>query len=286
LTKLLIDGDVIAFVAAAAAQKVYMDAFGIVQPFAHRQEGEAICDNLIGGLLSGFSTDNFEVYLSDPHANWRKEVMPSYKANRVEDWAGQTRPLLLPYMKGYLTDKYKAVFWPELEADDVLGILSTADDSGESIICGKDKDFKTIPGRYHRLKDFDSKGKPVVNEITKWQATRFHLYQTLKGDPVDGYPGCPGIGDTRAEEVLDHPVVLTPQPGVKTSGKNKGDPTVKWVSEPTTDLWAMVVSQYRKAGQSEKEALLNARVANILHNDQYDRETKEITLWTPSRIRL
>jgi DNA polymerase-1 len=48
----------------------------------------------------------------------------------------------------------------------------------------------------------------------------------------------------------------------------------------------MVVSQYRKAGQSEKEALLNARVANILHNDQYDRETKEITLWTPSRIRL
>lgn len=281
---LLIDGDVIAFTAAAAAQKVYEDRFGIIQPFVHRQEAEAIADNLIGGLLSGFSTESFEVHLSDPKQNWRKDIMPTYKGNRAEDFAGQVRPLALPHIKDYLVTKYGAAFWPELEADDSLAIRSTEPHEGDRIICGKDKDFKTVPGKYHRLKDFDAKGNPLVNEITPWQATRFHLFQTLKGDPTDGYPGCPGMGDTRANELLDHPVMLRATHGVKTSGKNKGDPTVKWVSEPTTDLWEAVVTHYKKAGLTEDDALLNARVANILHADQYG-EDRTITLWTPDRIK-
>lgn len=280
---LLIDADVVAFTAASAAQHIYEDSFGYVQPFANKAEGEAIVDNMVIGLELAFKSTHMRFVLSDPKLNWRNDVWPGYKSNRKDS----IRPLLLDHLKQYLRDKYLAEHWPELEADDVLGILNTEPQAyvGKRIIVARDKDMKTIPGLYHRLKDFDQKGKPVVQEITPWEAQRFHVYQTLKGDMTDGYGGCPGIGDTRAQELLDNPVMLRRTEGVITRGPRKGETTDRWVSEPTTDLWAMIVSHYRKAGQTEKDALITARLANILHHDQYDRQTQTITLWDPSRLK-
>lgn len=285
---LLIDGDVIAFRAAAAAQKIYEDRFGWVQPFAHRAEGEAIVDNLMFNLEVGFKSTHMRVALSDPNDNWRKGVYPAYKWNRKLGFVGDgVRPLLLDILKQYLRDKYQAFHWESLEADDVLGILNTEpqDYPGKRILVGNDKDFKTIPGSYHRIGTLDAKGQPLVEEITEWEATRFHMMQTLMGDAVDGYAGCPGIGKTRAEEFLNKPTLLTPTHGVKTSGKNKGEATIKWVSEPTRDYWAGIVSHYKKGGQGEREALVTARLAHILRHEDYNRETQEIRLWTPDKLR-
>lgn len=283
---LLIDGDVVAFTAASAAQHIHEDGFGFVQPFANRHEGEAIADNIIIGLEQLFSATHFKVVLTDPVENWRRGIWSAYKQNRAKNF----RPLLLDKLKDYLRAKYGAFHWDSLEADDVLGILSTAPGEDKRILIGKDKDYLTVPGFYHRLRDLDAKGKPVVKEVTPWEAQRYHLLQTLMGDQVDGYPGCPGIGAKRANELLDNPVLLTPQAGVKTRGVNKGESTTKWVAEPTRNLWAMVVSHYRKgmdAGpqEAEKAALVSARLAYILHHEDYDRETQSIRLWTPEKLR-
>lgn len=214
-TKLLIDGDVIAFTAASAVQKIHIDSFGFAQPFANVAEGEAVVDNMLYGLQTLLKSKDYVVILSDPKNNFRFEVFPGYKRSRVEPFAGAVRPLLLTHLKQYLRDNYDAFHWDSLEADDVLGILSTEPQEEERrIICGKDKDFKTIPGLYHKLKDVTPGGKPVVLEVTPWEATRFHMWQTLKGDMTDGYPGCPGIGDKRAEELLDAPVLVVPQRGL------------------------------------------------------------------------
>lgn len=292
---LLIDGDVVAFTAASAVQRIHEDEFGFVQPFASRREGEAVLDNIMVGLEMDFRSTHIRVALTDPKENWRHGVFAGYKGNRKETF----RPLLLDILKQYLRDKYGAVHWPSLEADDVLGIWNTEPQQypGKRILVGKDKDFLTVPGLYHRLKDFDLKGKPVVREVTDWEAQRFHIWQTLAGDAVDGYPGCPNIGKTRATELVDHPVRLLPSEGVITRGPNKGNSTTKWVAEPTRDLWAMVVSHYRKgmtgAGNTtpvpeataEAAAMVTARLAHILVHGDYDKETESITLWTPDRIR-
>ena len=45
--------------------------------------------------------------------------------------------------------------------------------------------------------------------------------------------------------------------------------------------WNTVVDAYTKAGQTEEEALLNARLAYILQNKDYDITKKEIKLWLP-----
>lgn len=279
---LLIDGDVIAFTAASAVQKTHEDSFGFVTPWASRIEGQFVVDSMMCNLEIDFKATHIRVALTDPEVNWRRSIFPAYKANRTGP-----RPLLLDILKQYLRDKYGAFHWPELEADDVLGILNTEPQAydGKRILVGNDKDFLTVPGFYHRLKDYNGSGKPVVREVTPWEAQRFHIKQTLMGDATDGYPGCPLIGKTRAEELLESPVLLRPTHGVITRGINKGNSVTRWVSEPTNDLWAMVVTHYQKGEQGETEALVNARLAHILRHEDYNRETGAITLWTPDRIK-
>lgn len=283
-TRLLIDGDIIAFVSAAAVQHNLIDDFGYASPFAYTKEGEATVENMLWSLKTQLEADEMVVVLSDPEDNWRRAVDPNYKTNRV----GQ-RPLLLDYLKQYLRDNHGAWHYPSLEADDTLSVLATTPQQGElfkQIVVGRDKDFKSIPGFHHAWKqDVDAKGKMLVREVSQWEADRFHLIQSLAGDRIDGFSGCPGIGMDRAAAIIDNPVRLVPKEGVKTRGVNKGEAVTRWMSEPTLDYWACIVSHYRKQGLTEQDALVTARLARLLRYGEYNPETQEITLWTPEMLR-
>lgn len=319
-THLLIDGDIIAFVAAAAAQAVFVDEAGWTMPMANQTQGEVIAENMLWSLKAGLMADSFEIILSDTTSNWRHSVDATYKTNRVGE-----RPLLLGHLKSYLKEKYNATTWAGLEADDVLGILATQPrehrqqtEDGETvggdrswgnggasispdtrvIVVGRDKDFKSIPGLHHSWKqDVDADGNMLVREVSQWQADRFHLIQSLSGDHVDGFSGCPGIGMDRAASIIDSPTRLVPSVGVKTRGVNKGEAVTRWVGEPTQDYWACIVSHYQKAmttpmhkgscewAYAEQAALTTARLARILRHGEYDKETETVHLWEPKMIR-
>lgn len=305
-THLLIDGDIIAFIAAARSQHTLEDEeSGWLLPIANKKEGEAAVENILYGLKVGLKADSFEVILSDHLDNWRYGVDPTYKTNRTGP-----RPQLLAYLKDYLRVEHDAYSWAGLEADDVLGVLMTMPGhcaqckakggEGRGLAClecpvrdarlicvGRDKDFKSIPGLHHSIRqDVDiNTGSMLVREVTQWEADRFHLIQCLAGDRVDGFDGCPGIGMTRAADIIDNPVLLVPKEGVKTRGVNKGEAVTKWMAEPTLDYWACIVSHYRKAGKTEDDALKTARMARILRYPEYDPETEVLTLWTPDMLR-
>lgn len=276
---LLVDGDVVAFICAAACQHVEVDIHGFIRPFAQVVEGEAAVDNTLHFLMDRLGATHMRVFLTDPESNWRHGVDPNYKAVRKD----LVRPLLLARLKDYLRVRYGAEHWAGLEADDVLGILATHPTAvpGDKIVVGRDKDFKTIPGKHHTLRDLDENGEPIVRTVTLAEADAFHMTQALAGDRVDGYAGCPGIGMERAARIVANPEVLTPEEGVVTRGPRKGERTTKWVATPTDDVWAAIVSQYRKAGLGEKDALRTARLARILRASDYDLQTARITLWTP-----
>lgn len=289
MTTLLIDADIIAFQAAAVCQEWVKMENGIWFQVADEVTGQCYIDNFIHDMQEALGADNVVCALSDRKANWRKDVLPSYKANRKDT----VPPVLRWEFCDYIEEQYETFIRPGLEGDDVLGILSTSQRiKGEKVIVSIDKDMKTIPGailNWNHANAAVAQGVlknvgQAIHIVTEEQADYFHLLQTLAGDPTDGYAGCPGIGMQTADEILrDTPHIVVPVESVVTRGPRKGEPQTKWVKqEGDYTPWQTIVSYYAKAGLTEEDALQQARVARICRASDYDFKRKEVRLWTPS----
>lgn len=153
------------------------------------------------------------------------------------------KPIVYPELKQWMLNNYGAQMEDKLEADDLLGILATR--TPGSIIVSPDKDMQCIPGKLYRQGE--------IMDISPMEANYFHMHQTLTGDPTDGYPGCPGVGAVTAKKIL------------------AGTPETWWTS---------VLQAYQKAGCTDDDALMNARMAYILRDENY--VNGEVKLWEPS----
>lgn len=250
-TTLLIDADIVAFKIASTAQRTFKfedDETGEVTECTQVDEWEEVAprlDELMQEYLTKTKADDLIICLSCPtEEGWRIGIYPEYKANR--DYS--KRPVYLSACKDYLAEHYRSYRKPTMEADDIMGILSTHPKlvPGKRIIVSEDKDLQTIPGwLWNPAKDT----KPRL--IAEEQADYFHLYQTLIGDTTDGYKGCPGIGPVKAEAIL----------------KEGG--------------WEAVVAAYERKGLKVDDALLQARVARICRATDYDFKKQEVILWNP-----
>ncbi len=125
---------------------------------------------------------------------FRRDVLPSYKANRDD----KEKPALMGELVAYVKAKFDCIEAPRLEADDVLGILGSApSDKYEVVMVSIDKDLKTIPGLL-----YNSQKKTLTR--TDEETANYHFFmQCLMGDSTDGYPGLPRCGPKRAALVLD-----------------------------------------------------------------------------------
>lgn len=211
--------------------------------------------------------------------NFRFDVLPTYKSNR----SGKRKPVGYRDFCEAIRKQHKdnEFYWPGVEGDDVLGILSGNPQLAgcdKVIIVSCDKDFYTIPGMFKRLSD----GSFKIS--TEAEADRYHMYQTLIGDNTDGYGGIPGIGDGAADPFLDNPQIHYQAFKTMKSGPRKGEEVPYWTTrepEPEETLWDCMVSLAAKQGMSEEELLQQARVARILRSSDWNYETKEPILWTP-----
>lgn len=181
-------------------------------------------------------------------ANWRKDVLKSYKENRSKN----RKPVLLKRLKEWVLETYpECQMIPRLEGDDVMGIRATCGKKHTYIMASIDKDMKTVPGTHY---NFD---KGTTFKVTPKEAEMYHMTQTLTGDVIDGYKGLPGCGPAKAKKILER----------------KNDKT----------LWEKVVEAYEKADLTEADALVQARMAFILQTNFFNQETQEPILWTPPR---
>ena len=275
--QLLVDGDTVAFRISSALQHTMEDLeTGEVRHFAMRGEHERAVDRMLRNLMERLEGDHMRVALScRGEANWRLKIDPQYKSNR----AGSVRPLLLEGMKDYLRVKYGAESYPHLEADDVLGLWMTDPEREfETVMVGRDKDFLTVPGLHFQIGDEE---RDTIFRVQPEAAERWHMVQTLSGDAVDGYPGCPGIGKKRAVAAIENPRKLGASLGTVTRGPRKGETVTRWVDAGAGTLWEAVVSQYKKAGLGEAEAMKTARLARILQHGEYDPGEYAVRLWEP-----
>ena len=171
---------------------------------------------------------------------------------------------------------------PTLEADDIMGILSTHPTliSGRKIIVSEDKDMKTIPGwLFNPAKDVSP------HMVTVAYADSFHLFQAICGDVTDGYVGCPGAGPKAANDLLGAPFLWEDHQYTFTKGARKGTQETRWRRAPQ-DLpptpWEAITALYRRYGLTERDALVQAQVARICRASDYDFKSRRVTPWTPS----
>lgn len=236
---LLIDGDIVAYRYSSTVEQEVDWGDDVWSLWSDAKEAKQLILQYLDHLVEATAADDFVFTFSDKD-NFRKAISPDYKSNRK----GKRKPTCYKGVKTWLESEYESIEMPGLEGDDVMGILATSGKYEETVIVSEDKDMKTIPGLLWRAAEME--------DISEEYADYYHLYQTLVGDPTDGYKGCKGVGDKRATDILTK------------------DPT-----------WEAVVKAYEKAGQTEEEALVQARLARILRASDYNTNTKEPILWTP-----
>ena len=248
MKKVYIDGDMLLYRAAFAAEKEIKwedDIFTVHADFSDLKDAYIMVADYISESLDAYEENGDEITMvfSDRYT-FRHELNLLYKAHRRD----KRSPLGINDLREWVCDEWKSIRVDRLEADDVLGIIGSADPHGSIIVSG-DKDFATVPCTwYNFLKD-------ETRRITKEEADFQHLVPTLAGDATDGYFGVPRVGLKTAEKILN------------AEGAE----------------WQTVVNAYEKAFMDEEDALLNARMAFILRDGYYNKKTKEITLWTPTQ---
>tara|TARA_B100001057_G_scaffold140510_1_gene140172 strand:+ start:1755 stop:2471 length:717 start_codon:yes stop_codon:yes gene_type:complete len=237
--KLIIDGDMFLYRASFSTEveiKWDEDTWTL---HSSEKESQHSFDSCLMGVVNKLDKDaEFILAFSDTE-NYRYDIFPNYKSNR----RNTRKPLGLKALRSWAIESYDSRVFPRLEADDVCGIMATEDPTFVAV--SGDKDFGTLPITwYNMLRD-------EMRSVTPEEADKFHLIQTLAGDPTDGYMGVKGIGTKTAEKILEK------------DGYN----------------WETVVATYEKAGLTEDDALVTARLARILRASDYD--GVDIKLWTP-----
>ncbi|MDX0260511.1 hypothetical protein [Sinorhizobium meliloti] len=240
---LLIDGDI--FVVSTLATHEVETDWGDDQWTLHCdvKAAKAAILQAIENIKTELDADDAIICLSMGET-FRHRLSPDYKSGRGR------KPVGTGEVKRWLIEEHDAKLKPGIEADDTMGILATHPKliKGEKIIVSQDKDMLTIPGKLYR-------GGEVI-DVSPGEARYNWMMQTLTGDVTDGYPGLKGMGKVKAAKLLDK-------------------------LGPDEDPWPHVVAAYEKAGMTEEDALLQARLARILHWTDYDFKTKEAILWQP-----
>jgi DNA polymerase-1 len=245
--QLLIDGDVVLYINSIAVETEFDWGDDVWTLHSDLQTAKQLTKVWMDSLEEDLNASAPSVVAFSDKLNFRKQILPTYKYHRKK----HRKPLAFKPLKKYMEETWESKSLKWCEADDVLGILQTdpAMAVNETVIVTIDKDLRTIPGlHYNPMKPDEG-----VVEVTKEQAMYNHLYQTLTGDSVDGFKGCPGIGPVRAKRILN-----------------------------SDCSWETVVKSYGGAGMDEGAAMIQAQVARILHHTEYNYKKEEVLLWSPS----
>jgi 5'-3' exonuclease len=207
---------------AVDAPSLYFRAFhGIPESAAQTDAGEPV--NAIKGFLDMLAslvrTRRPDRVVCALDANWRPAwrvaLVPSYKRHRLAPNGGEEVPNALVPQIGVLLEVLEAVGIPAFgvpgyEADDVLGTLAATQPGPVEVVSG-DRDLYQLVddargtrllycGRgVSKLDDCDEAAVQAKYGVpARWYAD----FAALRGDPSDGLPGVPGVGEKTAARLI------------------------------------------------------------------------------------
>ena len=146
---------------------------------------------------------------------WRVAAIPAYKEHRVGADGGDQSPDALNVQVPIIEAVLDAVGLAQMgvagfEADDVIGTLAVTAGCAVDIVTG-DRDLfqlvrDDVPVRVlytgRGLRNLDSVDEAWVTNKYGIPGRGYAEFATLRGDPSDGLPGVPGVGDKSAAALI------------------------------------------------------------------------------------
>lgn len=208
---------------AVDAPSLYFRAFhGIPENAARTQAGEPVNAirgfmDMIAQLVRTRKPDRLVCALdADWRPAWRVELVPSYKKHRVAYGAVEEVPAALEKQIPVLLEVLRAVGIPAFgvagyEADDVLGTLAATQPGPVEVVSGDRDLFQLVDdergtrllycGRgVAKLEDADN---ALVEKKYGVPARWYADFAAMRGDPSDGLPGVPGVGEKTAARLIN-----------------------------------------------------------------------------------
>lgn len=262
MKRILLDADILCYRSASAVQKDIDWGDGLYTCHAYLSDAEEVLFNTLQDIedkLHGYGYDINKdykwIFCFSGKNNFRKNINPEYKSNRANHRKPTCYYALIESLKSSLSGD-RCIWMKEdsLEGDDLIGILATFNSSDDNIIVSMDKDFKTIPCDYLNF----STGERYSNNWMYINTFYNIMYQTMKGDVVDGYKGAKGYGDKKAMSLI------------------------KEYENKPLELWNAVVKEAFKGNL--EEALMNYRMAHLLWSGEYDFEKHTVIFKTPEEL--
>ncbi|MEV5767995.1 5'-3' exonuclease [Micromonospora sp. NPDC052213] len=205
------------------APSLYFRAFfGIPESAARAADGSPV--NAVRGFLDMLAAlirtrrpDRMVCAMDhDWRPEWRVALLPSYKAHRLAPEGGEVVPDTLSPQVPLILEVLDAVGITHVgaagyEADDVLGTLSVTQPAPVEVVSGDRDLFQLVDdarpvrllyvGRgVAKLEDCDD---AAVRSRYGVPAARYADFAALRGDPSDGLPGVPGVGEKTAARLVE-----------------------------------------------------------------------------------
>ncbi|HEX6249509.1 MAG TPA: 5'-3' exonuclease [Nocardioidaceae bacterium] len=162
---------------------------------------------------------------NDWRPQWRVELLPSYKAHRVETELPTAKPggahfeeevpdpleAQIPVILEVLEAFGIAVVGADgHEADDVIGTLATGAGMPVDVVTGDRDLFQLVDDEAGVRVLYTARGvgkhERVTNEVVRGKygvdGRQYADFAALRGDPSDGLPGVPGVGEKTAATLL------------------------------------------------------------------------------------
>lgn len=205
------------------APSLYFRAyFGIPESASRAPDGSAV--NAVRGFLDMLATlvrtrgpDRLVcAFDHDWRPAWRVALLPSYKAHRLAPDGAEVVPETLSPQVPVILDALGALGVPAVgaagyEADDVLGTLATREPGPVEVASGDRDLFQLVDDAQGVRMLYCGRGVAKLEECDDAAVrARFGVpaagyadFAALRGDPSDGLPGVPGVGDKTAARLID-----------------------------------------------------------------------------------
>ena len=158
----------------------------------------------------------------DWRPQWRVDLIPSYKAHRVEEVSDDAAtpdveevPDLLSPQVEVIAEMLPLLGIPvigaaEHEADDVIGTIASTHDGPVDVITSDRDLFQVVDDAREVRVVYTGRGMSKLEYVTdSWLTDSYGIgadqyvdYAVLRGDPSDGLPGVAGIGEKTARDLL------------------------------------------------------------------------------------